>query len=86
MRADTMLPYRTPATAEPVTSSFVEGVVKDVSSAGATFTVPSWDAGKHVFGPAPHPPGPAPTGGMRCLVVFPDGTVERPWLVGVWPA
>jgi hypothetical protein len=31
----------------------VEGKVRAVSADGLTFTVPDWDDGKYVFGPAP---------------------------------
>lgn len=33
----------------------VEGVVHSVVAAGLRFTVPDWDGGIHVFGPAPWP-------------------------------
>ena len=41
----------------------VEGVVKAYSAAlGVSFTVPDWDGGTHVFGPAPwHRGAAAPT-------------------------
>lgn len=35
--------------------SVVEGVVRAVTAEGLTFTVPTWDDGKFVFGPAPWP-------------------------------
>lgn len=34
---------------------FVEGKIKSITSDGAMFTVPDWDGGTHVFGPAPWP-------------------------------
>lgn len=41
---------------EPDTSArVVEGVVRSVNADGLKFTVPDWDDGKYVFGPAPWP-------------------------------
>lgn len=51
---DAMLPYRLPRS-KVQANLFAEGRLLDVSSAGARFTVPEWDGGKHVFGPAPWP-------------------------------
>jgi len=50
-----MLPYRVPGSAATQQNTFVEGVILDVTSGGARFTVPDWDGGRHVFGPAPWP-------------------------------
>ncbi|MCA1781992.1 MAG: hypothetical protein ABR616_05780 [Dermatophilaceae bacterium] len=127
--------------AAPPAQRFVEGRVKNVTSAGVTFTVPDWDKGKHVFGPAPlagaavptgahiHDPDPdpkitlplgdghthlggpigevefdtetsgshthgvehrhlvpIPRPGYRCLVLLLGSGVDRPWIVGWWPA
>lgn len=36
-------------------SGAVEGQVVAISAAGMTFTIKSWDGGKHLFGPAPWP-------------------------------
>lgn len=33
----------------------VEGVVHSITASGMRFTVPDWDGGTHVFGPAPWP-------------------------------
>lgn len=105
MRPDeAMLPYRLPRTAvrQEGTNGFIEGEVHSVGPAGMKFTVKAWDAGKHVFGPAPWPghvtalgePGleehthdPAvPTPGARVLVLFLGEGIERPWVLGWWPA
>jgi hypothetical protein len=64
----------------------VEGRVHSVTVAGMFFTVPTWDKGKHRFGPAPWPaattdagtyaPVPhshtllIPPAGARCLILF----------------
>jgi hypothetical protein len=53
--ADAMLPYRVPRSPKPGSGSHVEGEVYDVSPAGMRFTVPAWDGGKYLFGPAPWP-------------------------------
>ena len=55
MTPDAFLPYRMPGAAAQQQNTFVEGLIADLSSSGARFTVPSWDGGKHVFGPAPWP-------------------------------
>lgn len=53
---DAMLPYRVIGSdSSSQKNTFVEGVVYDVTAEGMRFTVPSWDNGKHVFGPAPWP-------------------------------
>lgn len=74
----------------------VEGVIKSVTADGAYFTVPTWDHGKHVFGPAPWPKSAVevasahdhdattPPAGSRCLVVFAGTGIERPWVIGWW--
>jgi hypothetical protein len=53
--AEALLPYRVPRAAKSNVGSHVEGEVYDVSSAGMRFTVPAWDGGKYLFGPAPWP-------------------------------
>ena len=53
--ADAMLPYRAPRSGATQTNVVVEGRVHDVGPAGLRFTVPDWDGGTHVFGPAPWP-------------------------------
>ena len=79
---------------------FAEGVVKKVTPDGAVFTIPDWDDGKHLFGPAPWPMSrvePAdvggtlhdhtatePPAGSRCLVLFVGAGVDRPWILGWW--
>lgn len=93
----------------------VEGVVDAVTAAGMTFTVPGWDGGRHLFGPAPWPVSrveptdhghrvshtmgggdaatmrhdhveTVPARGARCLVLFLGAGVEKPWVLGWWPA
>lgn len=80
--------------------SVVEGRIKGVSPAGAMFTIPSWDGGKHEFGPAPWPisavepgggeahdhTGTPPPAGARALVVFVGDGIGNPWIVGWWPS
>lgn len=51
-------------------SSVVEGVCRNVTVEGMYFTVPGWDDGRHVFGPAPWT-GDTATGDT-VLVVFPS--------------
>ncbi len=92
---DAMLPYRLPQP-KVQANTFVEGSLFDVTPDGARFTVPSWDGGKHVFGPAPWPLSRVePTGahdheasvpprGARVLVLFLGAGVERPWVLGWW--
>lgn len=93
------LPYRIPRSSSPQESnSYVEAQVHDVTPAGLRFTVKDWDQGKHVFGPAPWPmsrvepaslhdhPETVPTKGMRALVLFLGDGIDRPWVIGVWPA
>lgn len=78
---------------------FAEGIIKAVKPEGATFTIPDWDNGKHVFGPAPWPRSLAkpivggdghthetsePPVGSRCLVLFVGAGVDRPWILGWW--
>lgn len=77
--------------------SFVEGLCRSVDSGGMYFTIPSWDSGMHVFGPAPWPmsrielasghdhPETVPQNGARVLVLFLGGGVDRPWVLGWWP-
>lgn len=36
-------------------NSVAEGRVEEITSRGMTFTIPGWDGGRHVFGPAPWP-------------------------------
>lgn len=97
MSADAFLPYRVP-TSPKEANSYVEGQVFDVTPAGMRFTVKDWDDGKHAFGPAPWPMSrvevasqhdhaeTVPTRGTRCLVLFLGGGIDRPWIIGVWPA
>lgn len=70
----------------PLEQPYVEGSVTGVSSAGITFTIPSWDANLE-WGPSPYPPYSvggqgAPLAGDRVLVAFPD---TEPWVIGWWP-
>lgn len=55
MTADAMLPYRLPRARAEQQNMMAEGRVLDITAAGMRFTVPDWDGGKHVFGPAPWP-------------------------------
>lgn len=64
-------------------SPFSEGVIRTIEDDGVTFTMPAWDEGRHVFGPAPYPLDMLVMAGDRCLVVF---TENGPWVIGVWPA
>lgn len=103
MTVDAFLPYRAPRAGAPeLTDTHVEGKVHDVGPKGMRFTVPDWDGGKHVFGPAPWPMSrvqpasdgdpehdhaeTAPARGARCLVLFIGGGIDRPWVLGWWPA
>ncbi len=91
---DAVLPYRLPRSAATQANTFVEGVVFDVAPAGMRFTIPEWDNGRHVFGPAPWPASrvePAdhhaeatPRRGARALVLFLGEGIERPWILGWW--
>lgn len=96
---DAFLPYRAPRTPSALESNtMVEARVHDVSSTGMRFTIPSWDGGKHVFGPAPWPMSrvqpydthdhaeTVPTAGSRALVLFLGDGISNPWVIGVWPA
>lgn len=77
-------------------STIVEGRIQSATASGATFTVPSWDKGRHVFGPAPWPMSrvepteghdhieTTPPKGARCLVVFVGTGVSNPWILGWW--
>lgn len=51
-----------PSSAGSATHRVVEGRVHGVTTAGVTFTVPTWDDGKHVFGPAPLAAAAIPVG------------------------
>lgn len=79
----------------------VEGRVNTVTPQGVKFTIPDFDGGKHVFGPAPYTlaavdpaagpdvhdhAGTAPPVGSRCLVVFVGLGIDRPWVLAWWPA
>jgi hypothetical protein len=71
----------------PVDEVIMEGVVYSVGAGGIKFTVPTWDNGTYLYGPAPYPPyavgiHAAPVKGDRCLVMFPNG---EPWVIGWWP-
>lgn len=70
-------------------ATFIEGLVRDVTDAGMTFTVPVWDNGQFIFGPAPwpfwHNPTDDPNAGDHCLVLFLSGTHGRAWVLGWWP-
>jgi len=82
---------------QPSSPQIVEGLIKSVTADGAYFTVPTWDNGKHVFGPAPWPKSAVevtsahdheattPPAGSRCLVVFAGTGIESPWVIGWWP-
>lgn len=98
MSVDAFLPYRAPRAAPELSDTHVEGKVHAVTAKGMTFTVPAWDGGKHVFGPAPWPMSrvevasshdhaeTVPARGARCLVLFIGGGIDRPWILGWWPA
>lgn len=64
-----------------------EGLVHEVVTDGLTFTVPDFDDGTYLFGPAPFPQALTftPAAGDRCLVVFAGAGIDKPWVVGVWP-
>lgn len=95
--SDAWLPYRVPASSQQGSGTFVEAEVFDVVPAGMRFTIPDWDGGKHVFGPAPWPMSrvetaqlhdhseTVPAKGSRVLVLFLGDGVDRPWVIGVWP-
>lgn len=79
-----------------------EGRVLSVANDGMRFTIPTWDSGRHVFGPAPWPATVVvehtsaddththevvqPKPGDRCLVVFVGIGIKNPWVIGWWPA
>lgn len=78
--------HRTPGPPPSPAMMPVQGTVHHVTAAGVYFTIPDWDGGKHVFGPAPwnHASAAAPLEGATCLVVFAaggEGTMSRPWVV-----
>lgn len=75
-----------PQTAPASGSTFVEAEVHHVAVDGLYFTVESWDAGKHVFGPAPWPAGSlAPAQGTPALVMFLGPGVDRSWVLAPAP-
>lgn len=97
---DAIIGHRSTGTSQAESNGVVEGVIRDVTAAGCRFTIPDYDGGRHVFGPAPwsmsrveptgghdHPETGPPTG-ARCLVVFvpptPDHPGLRPWVVAWW--
>jgi hypothetical protein len=51
----TLLGRRPTKKPTPGGATFTEGVVERVGSDGMYFKLPSWDRGKHIFGPCPWP-------------------------------
>lgn len=64
-------------------SPFVEGKCRNTTVDGVYFTVPSWDEGRHVFGPAPWASDIAP--GDKVLVAFPSEGIDDTWVVAANP-
>lgn len=65
------------------------GRVLGVTPAGLRFTIPSWDGGRHAWGPCPWPSWSqvAPTPGDRCFIIFiREREGETPVCVGWEPA
>ena len=82
MSLDSFLRTMQTAVAQSTGSTFVEAEVHHVGVDGLYFTVKSWDAGKHVFGPAAWPAGSAaPAQGTPALVLFTGSGVEKPWIL-----
>lgn len=66
-------------------ATFVEGRIQSVGPNGAMFTIPSWDNGHHVFGPAPHVhSSTTPPPNALCLVIFMGTGIDHPWILGWW--
>lgn len=79
----------------PQAPGFLEGRIKSADNTGAYFTLPDFDGGKYLFGPAPWPnvktivggityPQIPPPVGARCLVAFVGSGIDRPWVLGWW--
>lgn len=63
----------------------VQGLVKQIVAEGIMFTIPDYDGGEHMFGPAKwnHAGGAAampPVPDVECVVVFIGPGLERPWV------
>lgn len=57
-------------------NNLAEGRVEAVTARGMTFTIPGWDGGRHVFGPAPWPVGRVQPAEHSHPVTAPDGSTS----------
>lgn len=59
----------------------VEGLIYSIDAEKVYFVVPTWDGGKHRFGPAKYDPALIMAVGDEVLVVFPSRKTDSSWIV-----